>query len=232
MLYIKNIFLSLIFILLILSCNAKDYKNNSLGLKITVPENIILWEAKTLSNKDWIDLQKTWSNKFVLTISDEPIENNDIFIRRFPNITQEGILEKLKNGTHQIFYTGAINNSYQYFKQKDKIIGEKYFYMNTAPQFSDSNFVVSANGEYYIELCFVKNNRIIFVNLTYYDTKMAIAEESLEFFKRNNNNWVYKDKNVPDKIYDLIIQKSDKAPKELVKLFEYFDEIEKSIVLN
>jgi len=233
--FIKKFILIIFLIIIMLSCNTKDFSDESVGLKLNFSNHIILNKSEIISSAEWKKLRQIWKGKYVLFINSELLKDSDLFERQYPgpNVTEQQLLELLKIGGRKMFNSTGIDKSYSYFKNKNIIIGEKYFYMGNdyGDLWTDSTIqTMSPNEIYYIKLCLLRNSHLITINLTYNDTDMDIPKKYSKFFIKNNNVWFYNEKNTPNVIYDLIIQKSKEAPKELVKLVEYFDIIEKSIV--
>lgn len=225
-----KIIIVLFSMLTVVSCfsDTKIYEKKDIGFSLAYPKDLIfadedfriknMYMVKNIKGKDTyilipIDENKLLENKYTIWVNYEKVSESEGLAWMGLN-DKALILKKLKNKEDKIFFR-KINKTRQFFIYDNTIIGEEM--MSDIAEYVFSFSINIVKGEY-----------IINIGVNYYDPFRSIQKKYPNLFKVGGNEMtVWKD----DRIYEWIMNGDPKAPVELVKLYQYFKEIEESIKL-
>ena len=208
------IFLIIVFVNLSSYCKPNKYIDNNIGFSIEIPDNILL--INNMKVRDESVLNKKYG-----------IERTVSKFKDFrTEYSKKEFLKRISEGEKILLRCMWMdNNSVSTFKYKGEVIGQSK---------------LETGGPYFYPLTskgvrFLKDNYIVHISINYYDFNFEIPKKQTDFFVYEEEDryyyWKPPYEEKPKEFYNLIKSKSKKAPKELVKLEAYFEEIIKTLEL-
>jgi len=226
MLSIISIFIQLFILINFTNANEK-YNNNYGGISFIIPEGVV--KKGFIKNEFGINVVDTTKSKYYYDVSFKTFKElkkdkiNEYRIEIKKEWELADFFEAVKNSNQILIeqpYTQSNGSHRKYFLKKDAI-GESIFF-----------FDFPCTGAFY-SMTILYKDKIISIQIFYNDLSCSIAQQYPEYFIGDKREGYIafgsKDRDNATAFYKLIESKDKRAPKELLKLQEYFNEIVKSL---
>lgn len=211
----KNKIISLIIIYInILSCFSanKEINIDEIGIVLECPNELIIGNQDDRNSP--IAGNEEFDNRYGIYCNYEKINGSETLLWLGLE-NKNDILEKLNKKDNSIFFRNK-NITHGFFKYENKIIGEEMLS-------SSSDFV------FCYMLYFFKGEYFIIIDVCYFDPFRKMQEKYPQYFEyQPDDTYTWKNE---DKVFKMIMDGDKNAPEELVKLYNYFQQIKESIKL-
>jgi hypothetical protein len=172
---------------------------------IFCPNQVLYMDNINKQKYQSVGNQYKLQGKYLLYIDYVKISDSLDINPKYKDKSSEYIQSKLLDGNSILSY--GIKESYSKFIIDNKIIGESFFYI----------YEETISNQYSKVLYFISDDYLVTITIVYFDINHMLLSKYPHLFKRNKKYSTYAWKNV-NALYKSIVEKSNKAPKELITL--------------